>query len=285
MSDFAPTDRLSLGTLFRRFRLKISVTWGLTLGETALTALIPLLIGYSIDDLLAGRWDGFVALTILFALLMAVSIGRRVYDTRAYGTMRVALGRAQFLRRKDAPVSKANARILMGRELVDFLEQQTPEAMSACVQLIAAVAILLTFNLTLAAAAAGSAVGIVAIFGLSTGAFFRRNAALNAQTEAQVDTLTSRNLRRVTLHFMRLRQQEVRLSDLESFIYGLIFLVLLSMLSFNLWYAATQIDATPGDIFAIVTYSLTFVESSVALPMLMQSLTRLTEITQRINST
>ncbi|NRB03685.1 MAG: hypothetical protein HRU30_10530 [Rhodobacteraceae bacterium] len=284
MTDFAPEDRLSLGSLLRRFRYRIGVTWFLTLCETGLYALIPLLIGYSIDDLLNGRWAGFQALLILFAVLLAVSIGRRVYDTRAYGTMRVALGRAQFQRRAEAPISVANARVLMGRELVDFLEQQTPEAMSAFVQVIASVVILLTFNHMLALSAGGSAIAIVAIFGMATRAFFRRNAALNAQTEHQINALETRNLKKVSLHFLKLRKQEVRLSDLESFVYGIIFLVLLSMLSFNLWFAATQLDASAGDIFAIVTYSFTFVESSVALPMLMQSLTRLTEITNRINS-
>ena len=196
MTDFAPEDRLSLGSLLRRFRYRIGVTWFLTLCETGLYALIPLLIGYSIDDLLNGRWAGFQALLILFAVLLAVAIGRRVYDTRAYGTMRVALGRAQFQRRAEAPISVANARVLMGRELVDFLEQQTPEAMSAFVQVIASVVILLTFNHMLALSAGGSAIAIVAIFGMATRAFFRRNAALNAQTEDQINALETRNLKK-----------------------------------------------------------------------------------------
>ena len=283
MSDFQPDERLSLGSLFKRFYGKIAVTWTLTLCETALYALIPLLIGWSIDDLLAGRWEMFLWLLALFATLLIVATGRRVYDTRAYGTMRVAMGRAQFTRRADAPVSTANARVLMGRELVDFLEQETPAAMTAFVEVIVAVAILLTFHNVLALSAGGSAIVLTVIFAISARAFFNRNAALNAQSEKQVDALTSRNLRSVTHHFRSLRRHEVRLSDLESLVYGVIFLVLLSMLAFNLWFTATQLNASPGDIFAVVTYSFTFVESAVALPIVLQSLTRLTELTRRIN--
>jgi len=57
----------------------------------------------------------------------------------------------------------------------------------------------------------------------------------------------------------------------------------MSMLGFNLWFAATQIGATPGQIFSIVTYSLNLMESAVVLPATLQSYTRLSEITERIN--
>ena len=55
------------------------------------------------------------------------------------------------------------------------------------------------------------------------------------------------------------------------------------MIAFNLWFAAARTGATTGEIFAIVTYSYEFIETSVILPMTLQSLTRLSEITDRIN--
>jgi len=75
----------------------------------------------------------------------------------------------------------------------------------------------------------------------------------------------------------------VRLSDTEAIVYGLIFVVLLSMLGTNLWFAATQLSATPGEIFSIVTYSYEFIEAAVMLPITLQTLTRISEITQRLN--
>jgi hypothetical protein len=56
------------------------------------------------------------------------------------------------------------------------------------------------------------------------------------------------------------------------------------MLAFNLWFAATQSGATAGQIFSVVTYSFEFVQSVVVLPMVLQSLARLSEITERINA-
>ncbi|MEM7068907.1 MAG: ABC transporter six-transmembrane domain-containing protein [Pseudomonadota bacterium] len=276
-------DHLSIGALFRRFWGKISITWGLTLIETALFALVPLLIGYSIDGLLNGDTGDFINLLATLGALLIVAVARRVYDTRAYGTMRVELGKTLTERSARKSVSVVNAQVLMGRELVDFLEKEAPQAMTAFIQVIFSVAILFSFHGVLAASAAAAAIVTIILYSLFARRFFRLNGALNSQTEKQVGSLESREPKRIALHFMKLRKQEVRLSDTESVVYGLIFLVLLSMLSFNLWFAATQSGASPGEIFSIVTYSYEFVESAVAMPMLLQSLTRLQEITERIN--
>ena len=73
------------------------------------------------------------------------------------------------------------------------------------------------------------------------------------------------------------------MSDTEALVYGLVFALLLAMLGFNLWFAATESGASPGQIFSIVTYSYEFMESAVILPATLQSLTRIAEITARIN--
>ena len=77
---------------------------------------------------------------------------------------------------------------------------------------------------------------------------------------------------------------EIKLSDREAILYGTVFIVLLSMVVFNLWHATSFEQITAGTIFSIVSYSWEFVESAVMLPITLQSLTRLTEITARINT-
>lgn len=276
-------DRLSVGVLIRRFWGRIAITWGLTLLETALFALLPLLIGHSIDGLLNDDWDAFINLLSVLGVLLVAATARRVYDTRAYGTMRVALGKAQAARGTGDTVSVVNARVLMGRELVDFLETTAPQSMAALVQVIVSVIILLSFHNALALSAGGAAVLMLLIYGVFAGGFFRLNGALNAVSEDQVKVLEGRNPRAIGVHFARLRRQEVRLSDMESIVYGLIFLVLLVMLAYNLWFAATQLGASPGQIFSVVAYSQEFLQAAVMLPFALQSLTRLSEISERIS--
>nr|WP_253823144.1 hypothetical protein [Vibrio kanaloae] len=45
------------------------------------------------------------------------------------------------------------------------------------------------------------------------------------------------------------------------------------------------IGPTAGQVFSIVTYSLEFVETAVMLPITLQTLSRLAEISQRLNHT
>jgi len=280
---FCQNDPLSLGTLFRRFPGSIAITWILTLIETGLFACLPLLIGWSIDGLLANDWSAFQFLIAALAVLLTVATARRVYDTRAYGTIRSELGKTQAARISGDPVGVINARVLMGRELVDFLEETAPETMTALVQVTVAILILLSFHPILAFSSGGAALIMLLIYALFAKRFFQRNSALNEVAEQQVTVLQTHNPQAIAAHFAGLRWQEVRLSDMESVVYGLIFLFLLSALAFNLWFAATQLGTSVGGIFSVVSYSLEFMQAAVALPLALQSLTRIREISQRIN--
>ena len=274
---------LTIASLLRVFRGRVSLTWAMILGETGLMALIPLFIGFAIDGLLAGAMRELWLLSGLMAALIVVSVVRRVYDTRVYGTVRVELGTAQAERSADLTVSALNARVGMGRELVDFLEHTLPEAMAAAVQLFIAVIVLYAFSPVLALAGGVAAVSMAAIYALFHHRFYRLNGALNQQTEKQVNILEERKVRPTYAHLLRLRRHEVRLSDTEAVLYGAIFVVLLGLILFNLWFATTELTITVGTIFAIISYSWEFVESSLALPVTLQNWSRLSEIMRRLN--
>jgi len=275
---------LKLWTLVRAFYLRIGATWALTLCETALIALVPLFIGFAIDGLLAGQTEALLQLAGVMAALIVVSVSRRIYDTRVFGTVRVEVGRTQAMRASAQPVSILNARLGMGRELVDFLEVEVPLVMTAVIQIIISIIVLYMFDATLALAAGGAVVVMLAIYGLFHKHFFRLNGVFNGQTERQVSILGARDAPRLLTHLSRLRHIEVRISDAESALYGAVFAVLLGLVVFNLWYATTHVAVTPGTIFAIVSYSWEFVEAAVTFPMALQSWSRLSEIIQRLNT-
>lgn len=275
---------LTISTLLRVFRWRIAVTWALILAETTLMALVPLFIGFAIDDLLDGRTGRFAILAAIMAALITVAVVRRIYDTRVYGDVRVELGREQAGRSADLPISALNARLGMGRELVDFLEHTLPQAMAAIVQLTIAVIVLYAFSPMLALAGGVAALLLMGNYALFHRRFFRLNGALNQQTERQVSVLEQRRPRPLRLHLLRLRRAEVRLSDTEAILYGLIFIVLLALMLFNLWFAATTLTLTVGTIFAIISYTWEFTESALALPVTLQSWSRLSEIMRRLNA-
>lgn len=279
-----PHDRLlTLWTLVRVFPFRIGITWALTLGETALIALVPLFIGFAIDGLLEGRTSPLVQLAGVMCALIVVSVMRRVYDTRVFGAMRVEVGRTQVTRASQQKVSKLNAQLGMGRELVDFLEVEIPVVMTALIQIIVSVFVLFAFDGALACAAGFAVMVMLVIYGLFHKQFYRLNGAYNGQSERQVAVLESRNMPRVLTHLSRLRRIEIKISDAESGLYGIVFAILLSLVVFNLWYATTYVTISPGTIFSIVSYSWEFVEAAVTFPMALQGWSRLSEIIQRLN--
>ena len=274
---------LTVLALLRAFRWRITLTWLLILCETALTALVPLFIGFAIDGLLASDTEALFQLIAVLTVLIVVSVIRRAYDTRVFGTVRVEMGKAQAARAANLPISTLNARLGMGREMADFLEADLPLAMTSFVQLIISLIVLYIFDPMLALAGASSVAIMLVIYSLSHARFYRLNGQLNQQTEQQVGILETRKPQRLMTHLTRLRGIEVRISDTESIIYGGIFVVLLGLVVFNLWYATANLSITSGTIFSIVTYSWELVDAALAFPMALQGWSRLSEIMQRIN--
>ena len=274
---------LSVGLLFRNFKARIVVTWLLVLVEITLWALVPLFMGRAIDALLARRPSALWEVAAIMAGLIAVAVVRRVYDTRCYGTIRVRFGGELVRRSQDEPVSQLNARLDMSREMVDFLEGHVPLLITSVVQLLVSVGVLLTFDPNLGLTALGALVALVTIYALFHRRFYRLNGELNAQTELQVSVLEERSPAPLLAHLRKLRRSEVRLSDTEAVLYGSIFAVMFAFVLSNLWMAAAIPLITAGSIFAILSYSWEFVESSVALPMTLQQWSRLGEIRERLN--
>ena len=274
---------LTVASLLRTFLGPMSLTWALTLCETALMALVPLFIGFAIDDLLDGGTTGLLQLTAVLTGLTAIAVLRRRYDTRAYGRIRVEVGKAQVDRSAEVPVSVLNARLGMGRELVAFLEQEVPTTLESSVGLAVSLVVFYAFDPILSCAALGAAALSVGIYGLFHKRFYRLNAGHNQQMERQVRILAARPSDAVLPHLNRLRRFEIELSDTEAAVHGTIFLVLLGFVVFNIWFAASNLAITAGTIFSIVSYSWGFVEAALVLPFTLQGWSRLSEIMARIN--
>lgn len=277
-------QKIDLPSILRTFRNRIALTWGIVLIENVLIALIPLLIGMTIDGLLDGRLTELAWMMAILAGLAVIAVVRRLYDTRTYGTIRLHLGSELQQRTSALEVSKRSARIDMSRELVDFLEQDAPELITAIIQIAVSFAILMYFDIRLGISAAIVVIGMLAVYACFHNRFYRFNASLNEQKERQVDLLAAGNRLGVFRHLRALRRHEVSISDTEAFVYGGIFLLQIAFIAFNLFQGAGIAGVTAGQIFSIASYSWEYVEAALMLPVALQSWSRLSEITTRINS-
>lgn len=274
---------LDVGLLLRHYRWPVALTWVLVLLENTLLALIPLFIGRAIDALLGHESGALWEIAGVMAALLIVASGRRAYDTRCYGTMRVRFGAEVVNRIRERPVSQVNARLDMSREMVDFLEEHVPELLTAVVQVVVSIVILWTFDRRLGMTALAVVVSLTVIYALFHRRFYRLNRDLNTQTEQQVAVLEQRKPASLLSHLQRLRRHEIRLSDTEVFLYAGLFVGMFGFILANLWLASTLPAVTAGMIFAILSYSWELVESGITLPVVLQQWSRLSEIRGRLN--
>ena len=234
--NYSDEEEIGLSHLFINFKGRMSFTWILVLAETILLALIPLLIGFVIDDLLSDGLGQLLNLVLVMMALLFVAVIKRMHDTRTYGGIGVYLQAEVENRNKWLSISAFNARLGMSEELVEFLEQQVPMVLTSFVQVIAAIIMLATSHSYLSGAAPLCTLSITAVYAIVNFRFSRLNGHLNKQTELQVGTLRIGKPSEIIKHFLHLRIWEIKISDTEAVLYGRIFAQVITFLSFLPWF-------------------------------------------------
>ncbi len=278
-----PTYSIGFRSVFALSFGRILTTWLILIVENILIALIPLFIGLSIDGLLDGSIVSIISLGGILVLLGSVAVARRIYDTRVYGGLRVRLGMKVHGHVSQLDHSAITARLDMSREIIDFLELELPELMTAIIQVGVSLVVLSAFDFYLGISCLLVIAAMVGFYGLFHRRFYRLNGTLNTQQEYQVSALKTGIRGALFKHLKALRRTEIALSDTEAFVYGGIFVLQIGFILFNLYWGATITGVSAGQIFSIIAYSWDYVEAALAIPIAMQSWSRLSEIISRLN--
>ena len=282
----APSLWALLTGLGGRHRLKLALTYALTLVENGLNVLYPYLTGVAIDALLAGRWIGVAPLLIAWTVHLAVGLFRHVYDTRVFTLVYADLA-ADLVERQRAQGANAAhlaARVALSREIVDFLQVEVPTVAASVVHFVGAVVMLFVLNLWVGALA------LVALIPMSLFTLWfsrvslRLNAALNDRLEREVELVSRGSNAGIRRHFMhRLRFWRVRISDAEAKVWGGIEVVQIALTLATLALLAREGGGvTAGAIYAVLSYVWTYGESVNDLPAVVQKVSRLKDIASRL---
>ncbi len=276
---------MTLLAIFKRYKLRISLTLLFVLMEAAAMLFLPLLIGMAIDGLINGDNSGLWKLGALgFGVLVSGSL-RRFYDTRVYSSIYTDLSTETIEGQKSASTSAINARITMLRELVEFLENQLPELITSLASLIGAIGILLFLDFEIFLGCLVIMLLIIIVFAV-TGKFTTKlNYHYNNAAEEQVDVIKNRHQKPVRGFMKRLMGWNIKLSDLETVIFGVIWLGMIVLMLFSVIQAVgTGIDIKAGAVMATVMYVMQFAEGAGMLPLYFQQFLRLGEISSRLKS-
>lgn len=278
----------SLLSIAKRFRWRIACTQLLVVLESVSDILYPLFIGWAVNDLIVGSYHGLTMLGVLGVSSLLLGSARRFYDTRIYAGVysQVATDMVEHGRKNGLSVSKLSARSDLMTELVEFFEQSMPGILLSLIGVVGTLVVIANLNLQVFWGCL-ALVGIMLVTWWLTGSTqYRYHENFNQILEQRVDVLGHKSLPGVRAHFIELMKWNIKLSDLETLNFAVLWLAIVALL------LGTPVlvlggSETPemGTVLSILIYVFEFSEKVVMLPFFIQQLIRLSEISNRLNDT
>ena len=276
---------LTLKTIFTEYRGRIILTYVLTLLENLFELLYPSVTGLAVNGLLRHRFSGVAVLLGIWLVHTVTGVFRQGYDARIFTSIYADFATRTVLsqEKEGVSISQIVARSALSREFVSFFERDIPATVSSAFGLLGALVMLLFYD---AWSAALCVLVFVPLTILNRG-YSRRTLALNKQLnnqlEREVDVLTRRPSLGVRRHYQLLSGWRIRLANAEAANWG-------TMELFNIGAAAAVIvrvgsmsHLQPGTIYAMLAYLWNFLSSLGHVPALIQQLSRLRDISRRMD--
>lgn len=263
---------------------KLAIIFSLVGLENALFLAYPLFAGFAVDAIVRG--DKYQALLYAVVVLgfWVVGSARRAVDTRTftaiYADMAVPVILAQ--RQREQSTSAAAARVVLAREFVDFFERLVPTIATAVISILGAAAMLLVLEPWVGVAT------VIALLVCATVApkFSRHNETLhqrlNNRLEKEVDLVERVGKPGLARHYRLLAKLRTALSDREALAYLVLGVVAALLFAIAIWQLADGDGATPGHIYAVMTYLWSFVTCLDEAPVVVDQLARLKDIGKRV---
>lgn len=282
--DFVELKRITLKSIFKQYKFRISFTLFLVVTENVLYLLFPLVLGYAINGLIEGSLFWLIGLTILGLGDVFVSAIRRFYDTRLYGKIFADLTphmvEKQF--NQTDKVSKVSARVDMLEEMIDFFEDMIPEIIGTLISLFGTLFILFYLDLQVFTLSLITWFLVMVIYKISTRRTKTLHAQLNDTKENQIEIIRQNQKEKTYKFTKKLMRCYVNLSDLEMVNFALSFALLIFLISTSLYLVVSGGLTEAGAVFSIIIYLFNFLDDVIQLPMFYQNYIRLTEIMHRL---
>ena len=273
----------ALGYLESR-RIPIAFTYCLSFLENLLELSYPWAIGAAVNGLIVGQTAPIWPLVAIWIAHIVFGAIRQVYDTRLFSRLNASMARRAVRdhRRRGAAVSEISARVEMIEEFIEFLEEEMPVLLAMLVGLVGSLVFLTLYDLGSGLVMVGLMIPVTLINAMTGVRAYRSNVALNSEWERQVQVVSDRRPRRWRVHFGRMRQWRIRLSDLDAVSWSSTQLFILVAVVIVLYRAASADGAMAGDVFAILAYALRVEQTIDDVPAVVQQAGRLIDIRRRI---
>jgi ABC-type multidrug transport system fused ATPase/permease subunit len=270
--------------IFGKYRGRIVVTYVVTLAENLFELCYPSLTGLAVNGLLKHDFTGLVLLLGVWFAHTATGVFRQSYDTRVFAAIYTDLATRTVSEQETMGVTTSQivARSSLSREFVNFFERDVPSTVNSVFGLLGALILLFFYDVWSA---------VFCLLLLIPLAFLNRryskrtltlNKRLNDQLEREVSVLTRRMPSRVFGHYRLLSKWRISLSDAEAMNWGVMELFSIGLSAAVIIRIASLPHIQPGTIYAMLAYLWNFIASLNNVPGLVQQLSRLKDIAQRM---
>jgi ABC-type multidrug transport system fused ATPase/permease subunit len=274
----------TLRSLFAVYRWRILFTYILLTLENLLHLIQPWVLGWAINDLLQSSYRGLGVFAAQHLGYVLLSAWRRMYDIRAFTRIYTDLATQLVLRQRgrDIEVSRVATRSALSREIIQFFERDVPFVLQALYGVVGALVMLAVCDGVLVPFCLGLLAPVYLLSSRGSRKTFGLNSRLNDELEREVEVITRNQAEEVRDHYSRVAGWRIKLADWEALAFGWMELCILALLGGALVRCCTTQGLNVGQIFAVFGYILMFVGSLASVPQLVQQLSRLRDISRRM---
>jgi len=274
-----------LGTAhFVAGRNRIAFTYGLTLLENIFELLYPFALGLAVNGVIAGDLNGFWPLILIWFAHIVTGGFREYYDTRLFSRLfsNAAHDIITLQRKNGVPYSAVSARIDLMREFADFFEFRVPPIVTEMIAIIGGTIMIFLYDRVAGLILLVLFVPVAITYVLFGRSAQRLNRQINDQYENEVELIQKPRSRALHLHFGRLRQWRMKISNREVASWTFVEVLTLIAVIMVIYFIAGQSGALAGDIFAAMAYVLMVIAAIDELPDIVQEVGRLRDIATRL---
>jgi ABC-type multidrug transport system fused ATPase/permease subunit len=272
-----------LTTLFQRNRARILVTYTLLVIEEILELLYPFVIGLAINGLLESNYQGLIIFACQVVVHLLVGVSRRMFDTRTYTRMYAQLASDTALQQhgNGIELSHIAARSGMLQGFVDFFERDVSGMIQSVFAVLGAVIMLAFYDFWLVLFCVVLVIPILVLNSFYAVKSERLSKGLNDELEGQLSALESQNEKAIIKHYSLLATWRIKLSDAEAQNFGMMQIFVLALFVTALL-RLSVLNLEPGSIFSVFSYILGFTAGLDKIPVLVQQLSRLKDVSKRL---
>jgi hypothetical protein len=252
--------------------------------ENVIQLVQPWALGYAINDLIQSSFAGLGLLIAVYVSHLIVSSGRRMYDTRAFTRIYAELASRLVLDqlRRDVEVSRVAARSALSREFVQFFQVYLPLVLQTIYCFVGALAMLCFYDWVLMVLCLGLVVPASIVNCFYSRAVLRLNSALHDELEKEVQVISEGDFDGVRGHYCRTSFWRIRLADSEALNFAFTELFVVALMAVALLRSCTIPGGDVGAIVATFRYVIMFIAALDCMPVLIQHISRLRDIGQRM---